>query len=237
MFFADLSLRTISDQLLSPSFFSPCFCCRVSAHANTKPKEQTIHVNHTCKPQSKSMDRNTNEDSKTSGGDGVAAAGSGGDHGGRSADGDGTDRPRRRRSGDALRLQEALLTRRDGLLGGAGSSASLDALDTSPRGNQQRRRRVRSRQASEDLLTMAASDAALGRGGERDQQDADGQQAGDSTAAVGLGQQRQGGEAEQSRVGVRASFHLLGSRLYSATVAAEVPVVSCLSTAIGWTRY
>ena len=143
------------------------------------------------------MDRNTNEDSKTSDGDGGAAAGGSGDHrGGRSEDGNGTDRPRRRRSGDALRLQEVLLTRRDELLGG--SSASLDALDTSPRGDQQRRRRVRSRQASEDLLTMAASHAALGRGGERDQQDADGQQAGDSTAAVGLGQQRQGGEVEQS---------------------------------------
>ena len=113
------------------------------------------------------MDRNTNEDSKTTDGDG---AGSGGDRS------ENCDRPRRRRSGDALRLQEALLLRRDGLLGiGGGSSASLDALDASPQ--PARRRRVRSRQASEDLLTMAlASDAA--RGGERgDQQDAaDGQQ-------------------------------------------------------------
>ena len=145
------------------------------------------------------MDRNTNEDSKTTDGDG---AGSGGDRS------ENCDRPRRRRSGDALRLQEALLLRRDGLLG-SGSSASLDALDASPtRGDQPRARRprVRSRQASEDLLSMAlASDAALGmeRGGERgDQQDAaDGQQqAGDSTAASGLveGQQRRGagGEAD-----------------------------------------
>ena len=128
------------------------------------------------------MDRNTN-------GDRGAAAGSGDDHGGRSADGDGTDRPRRRRSGDALRLQEVLLVRRDGLLGG--SSASLDALDASPRGDRQRRRRVRSRQASEDLLTMA-SDAAIMRRGESDQQaNADGQQVGESTAAIGLGQQQQ----------------------------------------------
>jgi hypothetical protein len=124
------------------------------------------------------MDTNTNEDSKPSGGDEGAAAGDGGgEHDHAPAD---RIVPRRRRSGDALRLHDVLLVREDELLGR--SSASLDALDVSPQGTRRGRRRPRSRQASEDMLTLVGrdlNDDPAGRG-ERDSGEA-----GEATGSLG----------------------------------------------------
>ena len=167
------------------------YLVRDSSHIERfRVRKQRRLVDHNKTKKQKQMDRNTNKDSKSSDGDGGAASGSG-DHGGRSSDEHGTERPRRRRSGDALSLQEVLLARRDELLGGGGSSASLDALDTSPAGGRRRRRRARSRQVSEDLLTMASDAAIMGRGEQDQAAGADGQQAGESTASLGQQQQQE----------------------------------------------
>jgi len=127
------------------------------------------------------MDTNTNENSKPSGGDEGAAAGDGdGEHDHAPADRT-VPRCRRRRSGDALRLHDVLLVRGDELLGG--SSASLGALDVSPRGDRRGRQRPRSRQVSEDMLAVVGrdlNDDTAGQGGRESGE------AGEATESLGL---------------------------------------------------